>query len=279
MNNDELAQTQVIEVQDSENEERKKKPAKKKKKMSKTVALFFQFLFVAAILVAVYSGWQIYSGLREYAQSRDTYTKLSQKAVRSASADATAEPFVRHDFEQLAAINPNTIGWISMADSTVDYPVVQGTDNTYYLNHLFDDTPHRSGAIYMNCDNDPACTDKNTIFYGHHMRDGSMFHDIAAFDDAQWAQEHPEIIYETPDAVYRLEPFAGIVGDGQSDYVQTSFDSDEEFMQYVQDKIDHSTFKSDIVIQPQDQIVTLSTCIYVVEDGRYALFCKLTKLQ
>lgn len=251
------------------------KPKKKKKSMG---ALFFQFLFIAALLTATYSGWRIYSGLRDYAQSRNTYVQISKEAVISPAPQQTTETFLRHDFDKLRDTNADTIGWISMADSSVDYPIVQGKDNTYYLNHLFDGSAHRAGAIYLDSNNDKNLSDKNTFIYGHHMKDGSMFHDIAAFSDPQWAAAHPEIILETPEAIYRLEPFAGIVGDGRSSYVQTSFADDEEFMQYVQDKIDHSTFQSDVHIQPDDQIVTLSTCIYVVDDGRYALFCKLVKI-
>ena len=253
------------------------KPTKKRRKKSGFGALLFQFLFIAALFTAAYSGWQVYNGMHEYAQSRNTYTHIAKEAVLSPSAQETAETLPRHDFAKLQTINPDTIGWIYMADSVVDYPVVQAKNNEYYLNHLFDGSPHRAGAVYMDSSNDKNFTDKNTILYGHHMKDGSMFHDIAAFNDPQWAKTHQEITIETPDAVYRLEPFAGIVGDGHSTYVQTSFASEEEFMQYVQDKIEHSTFASDVVIQPEDQIVTLSTCIYVVDDGRYALFCKLIK--
>ena len=75
-----------------------------------------------------------------------------------------------------------------------------------------------------------------------------------------------------------LEPFAGYVTDGSDAYVQVDFVDDEEFINYVNAKIDRSTFRSDIQITPEDQIVTLSTCSYHANDGRFALFCKSTEI-
>ena len=75
-----------------------------------------------------------------------------------------------------------------------------------------------------------------------------------------------------------LEPFAGYVTDGGDAYVQVNFSDDEEFINYVNAKIDRSTFRSDIQITPEDQIVTLSTCSYHANDGRFALFCKSTEI-
>lgn len=261
----------------------KKEKKSGRKKLTKAGRRFFQVVLIAALCVAGYSGYQLFSGIKEYRDSQNAYAELASavEAVPEASSEAE-DPLpsgvTRADFAKLSEINPDTAGWLTLPGSEIDYPVVQGTDNQYYLEHLFDGTVNHSGCIFIDYANSPGFKDRNTVMYAHHMRNGSMFADVEKYRDQAWYDSHPLLYLQTPDAIYQLEPFAGILTDGSAGYVQIRFESEEAFHAYVQDKIDQSTFTSEVTVSDSDQIVTLSTCRYDAYNGRYALFCKLTKI-
>ena len=83
------------------------------------------------------------------------------------------------------------IGWIYSSDTTINYPVVQGSDNAYYLKHLADGTENRNGCPFLDVQNRPDFTDDNSIIYGHHMQNGTMFADISWYEDQNYYNEHP----------------------------------------------------------------------------------------
>lgn len=253
------------------------------KKLTKAGRRFFQIILIAALCVAGYSGYQLFAGIKEYRDSQNAYAELAAAVETVPEASAAAEDplpdeVTRADFTKLAEINPDVAGWLTLPDSEIDYPIVQGTDNEYYLEHLFDGTVNHSGCIFIDYTNSPGFTDRNTVMYAHHMRNGSMFADVEKYREQDWYDGHKVLYLQTPDAICQLEPFAGILTDGAAGYVQISFESDEAFNAYVQDKIDQSTFTSAVTVSSEDQIVTLSTCRYDAYNGRYALFCKLTKI-
>ena len=180
--------------------------------------------------------------------------------------------------------NPDCAGWITLPNSNVDYPVVFGasTDenkygNSYYLDHLFDGTYNLSGTVFIDYNNGRDFSHKNTVIYGHHMLNDSMFADIEKYKKQSYYDSHKEMIFQTPNGTYKIYPIAGYSTTGTGNYVQYDFGSDSEFLSYVDRFVSASTFKSDETVSATDQIVMLSTCSYDVEDGRYVLVGKLVK--
>ncbi len=114
--------------------------------------------------------------------------------------------------------------------------------------------------------------------YAHHMRNGSMFAELEGYRQQEYYETHKELILQTPDAVYLVQPFAGLLSDGYTEYVQFDFPTDDSFMSYVNDLRAKSTFTSDVEVTAADRIVTMSTCRYDVTNGRYAVFGKLVKI-
>ena len=136
-----------------------------------------------------------------------------------------------------------------------------------------------AGCVYIDPHNKSDMSDENTVIYGHNMRNGTMFAMLANYKNPEFYKTDRKVYYLTSDGrAFMLEPFAGYVTVGSDAYVQVSFADDEDFMDYVNAKIERSTFKSEIQIKPDDQIVTLSTCSYHTNDGRFALFCKSTEI-
>lgn len=138
-----------------------------------------------------------------YSEAQSTYAELQQYAVVSDEGDAV--PTV--DFDALAAINPDVVGWIYIPNTPVNYPVVQTDNNTTYLTRLFDGSGNGSGTIFMDMDDAaPGMVDEQTTLYGHHMNDGKMFKIIDNTIDQATFDTIGTVYYITPHVTYELKP-------------------------------------------------------------------------
>ena len=246
-----------------------------KRKLTKTGRFFLNLLLVISFGTACFSGYKLYESFREYGQGSHAYEDIHKGAV--IPVPEKDEDTI--DFEYLLSVNPDTAAWIRLKDSAVDYPVVYGSgkERDWYLTHLFTGEYNRSGCIYLDENNVYGLTDKNLVFYGHHMRNGTMFADIQKYESQSWYESHKEILLYTPDSVYTIYPAAGIFTVGTDPYVRFDFADDADFADYVNYFVSGSTFVSDTVIGPADQIALLSTCSYNVNDGRYVLIGKVVR--
>ena len=247
--------------------------AKKKRKLTKFGRILTDILIVLCLGVAGFSGYNLYKELHEYQESTEAYNNLTPQVITT-NEETNEEEF---DWESLKSMNSDFVGWIRMDDSTVDYPFVQGSDNDYYLRHLFTGQYNNSGCVFMDVSNNSDFSDKNTVLYAHNMKNGTMFAAIEKFKDASYYETHKVIHIYTESMTYDLYPVAGILTDGQDDYVRTSFSDDEDFMSYVNYFVSNTTFTSEQTIESTDRTVMLSTCNYDTEDGRYVLICKLVE--
>ena len=183
--------------------------------------------------------------------------------------DDTVWPEV--DFEALREINPDVVGWIYIEGTSINYPMVQGADNSYYLYRLFDGTENKSGSIFVDYRNSRDLSDRNTVLYGHNLQSGAMFHDILLYKDQTFYEEHPTALLLTPERNYKIELIAGYVTDMNSDAWKMKFESDVEFALWLEQGIIQSTFQSAVRPTAQDRVVTFSTCTYEYNDARYVL--------
>lgn len=297
----ELQETMVVEIRDGDESETSDRPAKaeteepdhaleqpdsgkkKKKRLTKLGRWFLRLVLVVSIAVAGYSGFQLYKGIKDYRDSENAYQNLAQNTEGQTEETIVTDQGERHNFtkanfEALAEINPDVVGWLSLEDTVINYPIVQGSDNEYYLHHLFTKEYNNTGCIFMDVDNAKDFSDLNTVLYAHHMRNGSMFAELEGYRDQEYYDTHRELVLQTPSGNYLVEPFAGLLTDGYSDYIQIGFQDSDSFLSYVNQMRSQSTFQSDVTITAEDRILTMSTCRYDVDNGRYAVFAKLTKL-
>lgn len=182
---------------------------------------------------------------------------------------------MRASLQALAKKNPDTYGWISVADTKINYPIVQGEDNDYYLEHAYTGDYLPIGSIYADyrC-NTSIMRNYNTVFYGHNITSGAMFHDVTKFFDDYYFDNVRIYIY-TFDGVYIYEPFAIYETRYDSNYIRTGFTSFEDFKTFT-DKIKGDASKvRDVEITESDRIITLSTCTNGAATARYALHAKL----
>ena len=167
------------------------------------VALLLLFATIGAIAIV-----NIIAIERSYAVSRKEYEELRQYAPQITATDAPSRNAVptAESTPDLAAINPDYIGWILIEGTNIDYPIVQGTDNIKYLTTTFSGERNPSGTIFM----DSRCTDGFSgfvILHGHNMKDGSMFAGLHNYLKSDFLDEHTEIIIIIPDGTvltYRI---------------------------------------------------------------------------
>ncbi|MBQ9968624.1 MAG: class B sortase [Oscillospiraceae bacterium] len=202
----------------------------------------------------------------------------TEKAHEEATVIDVSRPLTV-DLEALKAIDPHVVGWIGSDTGAINYPVVQGTDNAYYLNHLIDGTVNSNGSIFMDFRNGKDLSDRNTFIYGHNMRNGAMFASLVRYAEPGYYEAHPELLLVTEEGSFSLQVFAGCVVPGNSDLYQLSFRDDEEYAAYIEKVKLLSDFSADVPVGTEDRIVTLSTCSYDHEDARYLLFCRLVPMQ
>ena len=244
------------------------------------------FLVVLCVCVMAFSAWQLYAGEQEYQRGDDLYGEVLDTAnagymavyLPAEEPGATPEPIVIPDidFEALSQVNVEGLAWIYCPDSMINYPVVQGEDNKFYLNHLIDGKRNRNGTIFLDYRNAPDFTDHNSVLYGHHMRSGKMFAGIEKYKKQEHFDEHPYMYLVTATSCYRVELFAGIVKDASD--ITLTFTNDAAFLIYVAGLYERSTFKSPVEVGPEDRLLTLSTCTYDFKNARYTLIGKLRQV-
>ena len=138
-------------------------------------------------------GEEEYDTLREYVDVEEP-----KENADSEDTEENQEETVTVDFEALKKINREIIAWIRIPDTGIDYPVVQGTDNEYYLKHTFKKTEHVAGSIFLDKDNSPDFSNRKTILYGHNMKDGSMFQGLHKYESESYLQEHNKVYLYLP---------------------------------------------------------------------------------
>jgi len=172
-------------------------------------------------------------------------------------------PIMRNpvDFAKLQEVNEDIVGWIRVNALGISYPITQGEDNDYYLHRTFEGVENFAGCIFMEYQNNSDLTDKNTIIYGHNMKNGSMFGKLKQFKEEGVYDSNPYFWIYTPEKVYRYDIFScaevGVFGDTY----QISFVDDEAFMKFVDNAKARSVVDGSWVeVTEEDSVVTLSTC-------------------
>ena len=174
--------------------------------------------------------------------------------------DPVMEEMTGISLAALREVNPDVTGWIRIPETKVDYPILQGEDNDFYLNHTWEKEPNSLGSIFLEHQSSSDMTDYNTIIYGHNMKNGAMFGDLDLFSLQRFWENHPYVYILTDDGVYRYEIFAFCQAEVESltyGLNPRRRDTKEKFL-----NLSLETAWYDTGIKPlvTDRILTLSTC-------------------
>ena len=252
--------------------------------------IIFKSVAVLCALACILSIGQVMRINNEYKQGEKEYSNLADLLVspintniyvtENAPADDSAERApIDVNFDLLREMNVNAVGWLYCPGTVINYPVLQSSDNSYYLNHLFDNQTNSSGAIFMDAMNSPDLSNINTIIYGHNMKNGSMFASLQNYSEQWYYEKHPVMYYITKDHSYKIDIFASYETAGNSDTFTAFFDSEATYSNYIQKRWNLSQIDtSGLPMTTADNILTLSTCSYDFDDARYVVQGKVTQL-
>lgn len=240
---------------------------KGRKRVSKVRRAAESVIMVCLALIMVISGYKVYTIYRDYKAGQDSYKNVSGKAHDGFTGDI--------DFDALREINPEVIGWIYNEDLKIDYPIVKGTDNETYLSKLFDGTWGGCGTLFADCITEYPFRQFNTIVYGHHMKDGTMFAQLKRYKDPEYIKGNPRLELITPEGKYHLEIWAFLNQPADSGIYVTNIVDEEMQAGYIALAEQMSDYVTNVEVAPGDRLVLLSTCAYEYQDARYIVVCKM----
>lgn len=202
------------------------------------------------------------------------------RVIDNAMDLARIRSLVRVDFEELKAINPEFEAWIYSEETKISYPVVRGENNERYLSQLFDGSESQLGTLFVDYRNQSGFKDENTLIYGHNMEDDSMFASLPEYKNQEYYNKHPNLYLFLPDQTYRVELIGGFDLEPEDlGLLQLNFASPRDHDMFAFQVRTRSWFRSQIVPVSSDHFVTLLTCNYDTEEGRFALIGRLVPLE
>ena len=224
-----------------------------------------QFIQISCIVVMIYSGVQLAKYMYTYVAVEKELEEVQQVA--------------RHtELMKLQDINPRIVGWLTLEGTRLNNPVLQATDNDFYLRHNYKDEESRGGSIFMDLRNDANELGRHTIFYGHVLRNGTMFGDLDKFAEQAYANEHPVLSYETANNKYELHVFAAYETMTDFYYIETNF-NDDSYMTFVSEIKERSVITMPVTVNETDRIVTFSTCTTSANDEeRFVVHAKVVEI-
>lgn len=245
----------------------KKSGKKKVRRMASNIIL------VCLIGIMVVSGYNIASSLYKYHVGSKTYNEIAELA--GVDIEAEEDEFDGNvDFASLRKRNADTIAWIHLKGTKINYPIVQAGDNDYYLRRMFNGASGIGGTLFVDYRVKQPFKDFNTIVYGHSMKDKSMFGSLKFYQDSSYADEHSKFDLVTPEGKYRLEvvAFLHIAADNN---LYTVVDTGNKAAKdnYVQMLKNNASYTRGS-FGSSDTLVLLSTCAYDYDGARHVVVCK-----
>lgn len=262
------------------------KKGKYSRQTSRTKSAGIAVLSLCAAL-ALGSGFLMVRDLCQYSESAGAYDDLAglvelpelpeqtetPEDMETGMAPAETEPagsapsvvLPAVDFESLRESGPDIIGWLNLPDTVINYPVTQADDNEYYLHHLYDGTYNKVGCLFADYENKADFSDRNTIIYGHNMRDGSMFAVLNEYDEQSYFDTHKQMYLVTPEGGYLCEIFAAFVAKPSESGSDTSpwrlsWKDDGAYTTWLTAMAERSVVETDVTVTSSDKVLTLSTC-------------------
>lgn len=219
----------------------------------------------------------------EWAEIKENSAKTPKKEKTYTFNEETGsiKAEVLAEYEILHNKNKSLIGWVKIDDTIIDYPVMQTSSNTYYLDHNIEQEYDKNGSIFMDMDCDVLKPSTNFIIYGHHMKSGKMFGDLDKYSDESYYKEHPIIQFDT---IYEKGIYAimyvfrsKVYNEDEIVFKYYQFieaNSAEEFYSNMNEMSGMSLYDTGVTAAYGDRLLTLSTCDSSEPDGRFVVVAK-----
>lgn len=230
---------------------------------------------VCLVGIILVSGYKIGKTMWDYQVAKSAYTNISEKTAKVDPKQFTGVV----DWKALKKVNPDVQGWLYQKDTVINYPVVQGTDNDTYLHTRFDKQWSGGGTLFVDCRMEKNFKGFNSIIYGHHMKDGSMFRSIRGYTKEDgYYDKHKTLELATPHGNYHLVVFSAFITKATDENTYKMTYDEAEKQAYIDRAWEQSELpitRDSVDVTKSDRLVTLSTCAYDYEEARYIVMCKM----
>lgn len=241
-------------------------------------------IFIFAIGFAVYCYAVAYSTKQE---NNYNYSKIIDEIeIDTAVMEETDEPDISDRILKVRTlqsnVNEDIVGWIEIENTDITFPVVQGEDNKYYLKHTYLKEESNDGAIFLDKNYNWNIPSSNLLFYGHNNLNNNMFQSLLKYEDENYYKEHPTIRWTTTNddynydiiAIFKSRVFYQDEQDVFRYYYFINAENEKDYNYYIEESKKASLYNIDETAEYGEQLLTLSTCEYSQEDGRFVIVAK-----
>ena len=243
-----------------------------KKTSKKTIGIIILLIFISIMIV---TGIMLFKWLKENKQSQDIIEDISE----SISVDENIDNVEKYNinFEELKQTNSDTIAWLKVNGTNIEYPVVKTTNNDYYMTHSFDKSYNSVGWVFMDYKDKFDGTDNNMVVYAHNRRDGSMFGTLKNILTEEWQnnEENFTIPFITENEKAKYQVFSVYRIESEDYYITTNFGTDNEFQKFIDTIKSRSNKDFNVDVSIEDNILTLSTC---ADNNKYRVVLHAKKI-
>lgn len=236
---------------------------KKRRRLKPWVFNFMLFLIFCGVCSIIYYSYKIYTWKHDV-EDNNKIQKIIEESIITIDDNGTenSNDYII-DFAKLKEQNSDTIAYLKVNNTNIDYIVVRANDNSYYLNHNFNKHKNSAGWIFSDYKNKFDGSDRNIIIYGHNTKDGSMFGTLINILDNSWqeSKDNLEITLITEKGQYKYQVFSTYSITPEDYYINTEFKNNDEFDKFIKNLKSRSVYDYDVEVSKEDKILTLSSCI------------------
>ena len=230
----------------------------KRKLKKKYVVILITIFTIICITLLIYSLMNIINWKKDVDENKNIVEEIKENIIIDEEDDS-----INIDFKSLKEQNSDTIAYLKVNGTNIDYIVVKGKDNSYYLKHNFNKEYNIAGWIFADYHNKFDETDRNIVIFGHNTKDGSMFGTLKNVLDKSWQEnkENFEIILVTEKGQYKYQVFSTYQITPEDYYINTIYNNDNEFNEFLNKVKSRSNYNYNIEVNSNDKVLTLSSCI------------------
>lgn len=255
-----------------------RKKSKHTKHKINYIQIIFIIIFILSICGIIYYFYSTNKEKQEYKELENNI-EIDEEQVTEQRTERMLQ------VEELKKENQDIVGWIEIEGTNINYPVVQGTDNQYYMKHTYNKENSKDGSIFLDKSYDWNIPSSNLLLYGHNNKNGTMFQNLLKYKDESFYREHPNIRFTTisDDCQYEIISafLSRVYYQDETDvfryYYFINAGDEAEYKSYIEESKKASLYDTGKTAEYGEQLLTLSTCSYHTEDGRFVVVAKKVK--
>ena len=238
----------------------------------------YRFIYCILILIIIFCSIYIYNFIKSRHEAEEESNLINTIIVNETHINDSSSNNLENENERILKVkklkemNEDIVGWLEIKGTEISYPVLQGTDNLYYMTHNYKKEKSKNGSIFLDKDN-------NLLMYGHNLNNGKMFQDLLKYKDEGYYKKHKIIRFTTDNedneyeimAVFKSRVYYKSEKNVFRYYQFINPKSEKEYNEFVENSKKASLYDTKVDSEYGDELITLSTCSYHTEDGRFAI--------